>query len=417
VLLSRLLMILLIPSVVTLSACSGSGSGSSGTTQQNNNDSTDSGDNSDGGNSDNDGSNGSDNGSGSDNSGGGGSDGDGSDGGDNSGGGFDGDNSGIEGGCVYAEDDYQQPEDYALREYLDISLNLDTYTIRDGQEATTADTDLTGTWLAVHNVTRQSTSSLNQHISDSHYRMVFVIRDNGGQLEYAQCTAATNDSNNLLAAFVSLEDSEVGDTITLPLNEITASAQFTISSNTRMDGVAINAASENSIRERVEYHDQLTQAVKISDSTHALGTLSLSAFGLATDHANKGVYCVTQALSRESQTECKNPTPQRASNSFLTVRAEDKVRISTGFQASSSSNSELMLFRYDQDNGERYDNTILELQTNLPNNGMPDSQFNLNISKSSLTGSMAISGIPQKNPDETGTASVSMDITIPLAIP
>ncbi|KZZ43277.1 hypothetical protein A3759_13425 [Thalassolituus sp. HI0120] len=340
-------------------------------------------------------------------------------GGDNSGG----DNNGgtnpgqdIDEGCLYAAADYQEPEALPIQEYLDISLQSDTYRIQQGQEMTSADSDLTGTWLLTHNVQKKTSTRYTQKIITDHHRMVFVIRERNGTLEYGQCTGAQIDAKTLAPDFIPMEADSVGDEARLLLNQAASSVKMTIDSNTSMSGITLNGIDDSDPRTRVEYSGQYSKAVKISASTNPFGTLSLSAFELASDHNNVGVYCTVLTHTYASTSQCLTPEISRRSDVFLATRGDGNVRTDFGFSATSGSSSELLIFGYQQDNGSFYKNFIAEKLTGLPNQGSPASSINLAVSKSRISGNAAIQGLVGLKQEIAGSANVTMDIQVPLQI-
>ncbi|WP_420588801.1 hypothetical protein [Bacterioplanoides sp.] len=428
--LSRLALTVLIPSVMALTACSGNGSSTKSAAQPEetpptSNDggdgNTGGGDGNTGGGDGNNGGSDGNNGGGDGNNGGGdgnngGGDGNTGGGDGNTGGGKPVNNDGIDGNCIYAQADYQPPQPYSLTEYLSTSLNSDTYTIRQGQEVTAADTDLTGTWLLVHNQTRKSTNSREQEIEQSQTRMVFVIREQNGQIQHSQCTAARDSSGHLLNSFVDLNKTNLNDQIDLNLFNVTLKAPLKIESNTRMVGIPIDGSGENSIVERVEYYDQFTKAVKISADTGPIGSMSLSAENGTVNHNNENVYCISQTLLTDSLAQCKNSSVFRGRTSLLTVRADSKVRFELGIGGSNQAVNDLILFRYDEGDSELNSDTIREqIYSDTTQN---ISKINMNIGKSLITGTMTISG--QLGSDSNtidATANTSLNVVIPLQIP
>jgi len=409
--LSRLALAVLIPSVMALTACSGSGSSTKSAAQPEETPPT-SNDGSDDGNDNNSGGN-DNNGGGNDNSGGGNDNNGG--GNDNSGGGT---NPGqnIDDGCLYAAADYQEPGILPITDYLDISLKADTYSIQSGQEMTSADSDLTGTWLLTHNLKKKTSTKFNEKIVTDHHRMVFVIRERNGKLEYAQCIAAEINPTTLAPDFIPLEADSVGDEARLLLHEASSFVKMKIDSNTAMSGVAFEGLSESTARSRVEYSNQQTNAVKISASTSTFGTMSLSAYELTSDHNNVGVYCTVLVNTYESTSQCLKPEVSRGNNIILATRANGNVRTGFNFRTTSDSSSEFLVFDYQQYNGDLYDNIITERLTNLPNQAAPKSSVNLDVSKSRITGSAAIQGLIGVKQEVSGTANVIMDIQIPLPV-
>ena len=422
----RLLTFLLISSSLTLTACSGNGSSTSSNNNQTNN-SDQSGDNSDNGNGNGNGNNDNgDNGNGDNGNGdnGNGDNGNGDNGnGDNGGSGENpgsGDNGGngplnpsLGDGC-----NYTTPEPMSLPELFGLSLQDDTYTLKDGQELTSANENIAGTWLAVHGIDKTTLSNIKQDTDRVQSRSVFVVRKNAEGYEYANC-AAQVDGQISNTGFKSLSGNNINETISLSLLDLLDSHEFTINSFTQMNGK--QPAGSDTIRERVTYKNQLSRAIKISDSTDSLGQLSLSSDDLAADHNNQPVYCFRITRQTKGLQECKSNRISRSSDSGVVFGSIDSdtntniyARLLVTGDSSNIGASYSLVYRKSGDIAR----AIVESRfTELPNNGSPNSSTNLTTATTTkFTFSSDVQGInlPANN---NKSATIAVDLTIPLQIP
>ncbi len=129
-------------------------------------------------------------------------------------------------------------------------------------------------------------------------KSVFVIRDNAGTLEVANCAAGSS-------TFQTLPDTTAAFSLPLYSNSNGNESQFfTLTSNSKMAGQALAGYTTGFGETR--FSGQSTAAIKISDSTAPLGqhSLTIQYNGVNIDEPNQPVYCLVQTLELSGTQEC-----------------------------------------------------------------------------------------------------------------
>ncbi len=240
--------------------------------------------------------------------------GDGDSGGDGDGGDDDGgnDNGGGDTGTPPPDCAFTDPVAPVVSETLGNTNDPDMYSLAHYSERTDLNTDLTGTWVMVHRQTQRYQTSQERNTTATWQKSVFIIRNNGGTLEAANCfgggfTALTIENNQL----------------TLPVFAANSSApSFALVSGSQSSLTGINLTGSAN----TTYSDQFTGAIKVSDSVTALGQSSVTVDG--NSDYNADIVCVTQKRELTMEQVCTEAAqPSELTLTLLSATDNDRHRL------------------------------------------------------------------------------------------
>ncbi|MAD47392.1 MAG: hypothetical protein CMI02_09365 [Oceanospirillaceae bacterium] len=200
--------------------------------------------------------------------------------------------------------------------------NRDTYDIAAFNERTDLNTDLTGTWVLIHNThTRQdSAGERTRRWQETLNKFIFVIRDSGSGPEVASCQTP---------AFVSPGDTASPFSLPLFNSGNTAGSasdpQFMLASNSRMTGITLEDFDYQNGNQQVRFVSQNTVAVKVSPAVTALGshTLNMTYGPEIISAANEEIWCLQQQMALSTTQACaSDPQPTQMTLQLKTVSSQ-----------------------------------------------------------------------------------------------
>lgn len=200
---------------------------------------------------------------------------------------------------------WASPAEVTAAETFGNTASASTYDLSSYSERTDLDSDLTGTWVAVHRLTSVTDDGSNHRTRTVWQTFTFVIRDNAGTLQVADCANGSS--------FVDL--SMTGEDVTLPLfrtntfSRAQEAPSFTLSSSTHMQGEILADYSYNNGRSQVSLSAQNTAAIKVSGNTAALGqhSVDLAYDGVNVSNSNQDIWCISQERTLSASQDCANP--------------------------------------------------------------------------------------------------------------
>lgn len=216
---------------------------------------------------------------------------------------------------------WETPADVTPTNSLGATATAATYDIANVTELTSANTDLTGTWVLIHKFNRvneSSTGTTSRTVSEIQQKFIFVIRDTGSGPEAASC---------LDNEFVALGDTSAAFNLPLFSTSTTTAAneapEFTLNSNTSMSGSTLADYSYNYDRNDVTLSGQVTEAVKISSAAAALGshTINMNYDTTAVSSNADDVWCFRQSRELSASQICEGDIGSSALTLTLTSAA------------------------------------------------------------------------------------------------